>query len=142
MADIAWAIIGASFAILVAFLVPVLHQLRKTAKESELFFRQINSKVDPLLNEVTEAASNCNDISDDVKNISGDVKHGVARASHLFVALGRVADSVDTGHHLVRGNTLKMMLNLTSLLAGLRAATETIKKETGTKKEGDSNGKL
>ena len=54
MAEIAWALIGASFAVLVAFLVPVLHQLRKTAKESELFFRQINTRVDPLFDEITE----------------------------------------------------------------------------------------
>ncbi len=135
MADIAWALIGTSFAVLVAFLVPVLHQLRKTAKESELFFRQINAKVDPLLDEVTEAASNCN-------TISGDMKHGVSRASHLFNALGKVGDSVDTIHHLVRGNAFKIVVNVASLLAGLRAATETMKKGTGTNKGGGSNGTL
>ncbi len=135
MADIAWALIGTSFAVLVAFLVPVLHQLRKTAKESELFFRQVNAKVDPLFDEVTEGASNCN-------TISGDMKHGVARASHLFNALGKVGDSVDTVHHLVRGNAFKVIVNVASLLAGLRAATETMKKGTGTNKGGGSNGTL
>ena len=135
MAEIAWALIGASFAVLVAFLVPVLHQLRKTAKESELFFRQINTRVDPLLDEMTEAASKCN-------AISGDVRHGVARATHLCSALGKVGDSVDMVHHLVRGNAFKVMVNVASLLAGLRAATETMKKRTGTNKEGGSNGAL
>ncbi len=135
MADIVWILIGTSFAVLVAFFIPVLLQLRKTAKESELFFRQINAKVDPLLDEVTETASNCN-------TISGEMKHGVARASHLFNALGKVGDSVDTVHHLVRGNAFKMVINVASLLAGLRAATEAMKKGTGANKEGGSNGTL
>tara|TARA_B100000315_G_scaffold258674_1_gene311647 strand:+ start:8897 stop:9304 length:408 start_codon:yes stop_codon:yes gene_type:complete len=135
MADIAWALIGASFAVLVAFLVPVLHQLRKTAKESELFFRQLNTKVDPLFDEMTEAASNCNDIS-------GDVKDGVSRASHLFTALGKVGNSVDTVHHLVRGNAFKIVVNVASLIAGLRAATETMKKRADANKGGGSNGTL
>ena len=135
MADIAWALIGTSFAVLVAFLVPVLHQLRKTAKESELLFRQINTKVEPLFDEMTEAASNCN-------TISGNMKHGVSRASHLFNALGKVGDSVDTVHHLVRGNAFKIVVNVASLLAGLRAATETMKKGSGSNKGGGSNGTL
>ena len=133
MAEITWAIIGTSFAVLVIFLVPVLHQLRKTAKESERFFRQINTKVDPLFDEVTEAASNCNDIS-------GNVKQSVVKASRLFNALGKVGDSVDSVHHLVRGNAVKVMFNVASLLAGVRAATETMKKETLAKKGGNSNG--
>ena len=133
MADITLAIIGTAFAVLVAFLVPVLHQLRKTAKESERFFHQLNTKVDVLFAEVTEAASNCNDIS-------GSVKESVVRASRLFSALGKVGESVDTVHHLVRGNAVKVMFNVASLLAGVRAATETMKKETLAKKGGNSNG--
>ncbi len=135
MPEIIWGLIGISFAVLVAFLVPVLHQLRKTAKESELLIRRMNQQVDPLLQELTETASNCN-------VISGDVKYSVSRAAHLFNALGKVGDSVDSVHHVLRGNAFKIMINLASLLAGLRAATDTVKKSTSGKKEGESNGAL
>src|SRR5438445_4937326 len=81
--EIAVGVVAVAAVVLVAFLVPVLIRLRKTAEESERLLRQMNEDLPVLLREATQAAINMN-------QIVTEVRVGASCARVLGEAIGEI----------------------------------------------------
>lgn len=113
--EIAVGIMALSAVVLLAVLVPMLIQLRKTAEESERLLRRMNEDMPVLFREVTQAAQNMNQVATEMRETA-------ARARVLGEAMGGVGETINQVRELVRGGTGTLLTNVGSLLAGFRAA--------------------
>ena len=113
--EIAVGVMAAAAVVLVAFLVPVLIQLRKTTQASTHLLRQMNEDLPLLFKEATQAAQNLN-------QVATEIRKGAARARVLGEAIGEIGQTINHVHGAVRGGASSLVMNLTSLLTGFRAA--------------------
>ena len=113
--EIGVGVIALAAVVLVAFLVPVLIQLRKTTQASTHLLRQMNEDLPLLFKEATQAAQNLN-------QVATEIRKGAARARVLGEAIGEIGQTINHVHGAVRGGASSLVMNLTSLLAGFRAA--------------------
>ena len=130
--DIAVILVAVAFAVLVGYLVPVLIQVRKTVAESEQLLAKMNHDLPPLISEMRVMSQNMNDLTE-------QVRVGVGHASVLLHAIGEVGESVQHVHDVVKGSSGSMLTNVASVVAGLKAATH-VMKERFREKGGDHNG--
>jgi len=131
--EIAVGIIALAAVVLVAFLVPVLIQLRKTADESERLLRRMNEDLPVMFREATQAAQNMN-------QVAGEMREAASRARVLGDAIGEVGETINQVHGLVRGGAGTLLTNVGSLLAGFRAAYGVFKQKSSSQQGGSSNG--
>jgi len=113
--EIGVGVIALAAVVLVAFLVPVLIQLRKTTQASTHLLRQMNEDLPLLFKEATQAAQNLN-------QVATEIRKGAARARVLGEAIGEIGQTINHVHGAVRGGASSLVMNLTSLLTGFRAA--------------------
>lgn len=113
--QIAAGIVALAAVVLVAVLVPMLVQLRKTAEESERLLRRMNDDLPVLFREATQAAQNMN-------QVAGEMREAATRARVLGEAMGGVGETINEVRELVRGGAGTLLTNVGSLLAGFRAA--------------------
>src|SRR6266849_11220662 len=134
--EIAAGIVAVAAVVLVAFLVPLLIRLRKTAEESERLLRRMNEDLPVLFTEATQAAINMN-------QIVTEVREGAACARVLGEAIGEIGQTINHVHGAVRGGASSLLTNLSSLLAGFRAAYGVFKHKASSshhQEGGSSNG--
>src|SRR2546426_10803786 len=81
--EIEVGVIAAAAVVLVAFLVPVLIQLRKTTQESTHLLRRINEDLPLLFKEATQAVQNLN-------QVATEMREGAARVRMLGEAIGEI----------------------------------------------------
>ena len=113
--EIAVGIMALAAVVLLAVLVPMLTQLRRTAEESERLLRRMNEDMPVLFREATQAAQNMN-------QVAGGMREAAARARGLGEAMGGVGETINEVRELVRGGAGSLLTNVGSLLAGFRAA--------------------
>ena len=113
--EIAVGIMALAAVVLLAVLVPMLTQLRRTAEESERLLRRMNEDMPVLFREATQAAQNMN-------QVAGGMREAAARARVLGEAMGGVGETINEVRELVRGGAGSLLTNVGSLLAGFRAA--------------------
>jgi len=113
--EIAVGIMALAAVVLLAVLVPMLTQLRRTAEESERLLRRMNEDMPVLFREATQAAQNMN-------QVAGEMREAAARARVLGEAMGGVGETINEVRELVRGGAGSLLTNVGSLLAGFRAA--------------------
>ncbi len=134
--EIAVGVMAAAAVVLVAFLVPVLIQLRKTAEESERVLQRMNEDLPLLFKEATQAARNLN-------QVATEMREGAACARVLGEAIGEIGQTINHVHGAVRGGASSLLTNLSSLLAGFRAAYGVFKHKASSshhQEGGSSNG--
>jgi uncharacterized protein YoxC len=119
--EIAVGIVVLVAVVSVAFIVPVLLQLRKTAQEAERLFRRLNEDLPVLFREATQAIQNLN-------QVAAELREGVARARVLGEAMGEVGQTIHSVNGVVRSGTGSVLMNAGRVLAGFRAAFEVLKK--------------
>ncbi len=130
--ELAAILVAVAFAVLVGYLVPLLMQIKKTVAESEQLLTRMNSELPSLITELRAMSRNLNDLADQARS-------GVEHAAVLLHAVGEVGESVQEVHHLVRGSSGSLLANVTSMIAGFRAATS-VMKERFHKEGGHHNG--
>ncbi|MGH7207027.1 MAG: DUF948 domain-containing protein [Nitrospiraceae bacterium] len=130
--EIAALLIATAFAVLVGYLVPMLIQLRKTIAESEQLLAHMSSELPSLVREMRAMTENVNTLVDQARD-------GVDHAAVFLHAVGDIGDTVQQVHETVRGKSGSLLVNVASMVAGLKAAS-TIVKERMNKNGGDSHG--
>lgn len=130
--EIAVGIMALAAVVLVAFLVPVLIQLRKTADESERLLRRMNEDLPVMFREATQAAVNMN-------QVASEMREAASRARVLGNAIGEVGETINQVHGLVRGGAGTLLTNVGSLLAGFRAAYGVFTQKAETHQQGGSS---
>ncbi|MBI5673049.1 MAG: DUF948 domain-containing protein [Nitrospirae bacterium] len=127
--EIAALLVAVAFAVLVGYLVPVLMQVRKTVAESEQLLSKMNVEVPALVAELRAMSQNLNDVTN-------QVREGTEHAAVLLHAVGEIGESVQQVHNVVRGSSGTLLNNVASMVAGFKAAThvvrERMKHEGGT----------
>ena len=132
--EIAVGVMVLAVVVLVAVLVPMLMQLRKTAEESERLLRRMNEDMPVLFREATQAAQNMN-------RVAGEMREAATRARVLGEAMGGVGETINEVRELVRGGAGTLLTNFGSLLAGFRAAYGVFKQKAESHQQGGpSNG--
>jgi uncharacterized protein YoxC len=133
--EIAAGIVAGAAVVLVAFLVPVLIQLRRTTEETTHLLRRMSEDLPVLLREATQAAQSMN-------QVAAEMREGAARARVLGEAMGEVGETINQVNGLVRGGAGTLLTNVGSLLAGFRAAYGVFKQKSSEShhRGGSSNG--
>ncbi len=133
--EIAAGIVAVAAVVLVAFLVPVLIRLRRMAEESERLLRRMNEDLPVLFKEATQAAQHMN-------YVATEMREGAACARVLGEAIGEIGQTINDVHGAVRGGAGSLVANLSSLLAGFRAAYGVFRQQASSHHQegGGSNG--
>lgn len=118
--EMAAVVVAIAFAVLVGYLVPMLIELRKTVAESQQLLARMNSELPSLIAELRAMSQNLNDLAEQARG-------GVERAAVLLHAVGDIGESVQQVHQIVKGTSGSLLVNLASMVAGLRAATTVVK---------------
>lgn len=124
--EAAAGVIALAFVVLVGYLVPVLIQARRAFVESQQLLARMNHELPPLITEWRSISRKLDGLADQTHN-------GIQHAAVLLHAAGQVGESVQQVRNLVRGSRGSVVANLVSLMAGFRAAKDTVK---GRMKEG------
>jgi len=134
--EIGVGVIAVAAAVMVAFFVPVLIRLRRTAEESERLFRRMHEDLPVLVKEATRAVINMN-------QVVTDLREGAARARVLGEAMGEIGETINQMNGFARSWTGRVLVNASSLLAGFRAAYGVFRHKassTHNQEGGGSNG--
>jgi uncharacterized protein YoxC len=111
---IAAAVIALTFIVLVAFLIPALIEMRKTAVSVRTYVTDVETQIQPILKELRELTANLRVFTDAVASRSDEVKS-------FMVSLG------DTGRNIrkinvVVGEVAGLLCRSSLWLTGLKAA--------------------
>ncbi len=107
--------------VIAAFLVPLLWQIKKTAKESDLFLSDLRRELIPTLKDVRE-------ISDRINRASVKIEKGSVHVENLIESLDEIVGSI-------RQDACRLSENAAFLILGIKAASKVLFKET--EKKGD-----
>jgi uncharacterized protein YoxC len=111
---VAAVVITITFIVLVAFLIPALIEIRKTALSLRIYVTDVDSQIQPILKELRELTANLRVFTDAVASRSDEVKSFMA-------SLG------DTGRNIskinvVVGEVTGLLCRSSLWLTGLKAA--------------------
>ncbi|UVT16939.1 MAG: DUF948 domain-containing protein [Nitrospira sp.] len=118
--EIAALLVAIAFVVLVGYLVPVLMQVRKTVAESEQLLSKMNVEVPALVAELRTMSQNLNDVTN-------QVRESTEHAAVLLHAVGEVGESVQQVHNIIRGSSGTLLTNVASMVAGFKAATQVVR---------------
>lgn len=130
LVELAACVGAAAFAVLVAFLVPVLIRLRNTVAQSEQLLAKMNSDLPALVSDLRSMSHNLN-------ALTNQAREGVEHASVLLHAVGEVGESVQQVHNVVRGSSGTLLTNVAGLVAGVKAVTRVMRDRY--REEGESH---
>jgi uncharacterized protein YoxC len=119
IADVAVMLATIAFAALVAYLIPLLIQWRKTAAEAEQLVTTLNRELPTLISELRATNRSFNEVAEQARD-------GVEHAAVLLHAVGEVGESVNQVHDLVRGSGSSLLTNAISIFTGLKAAKQVV----------------
>jgi uncharacterized protein YoxC len=129
MVDLAAIIIAVAFVVLVGYLVPMILQVKRTVGQSERLLIRLNHELPGILKDAKATYENSRDLTD-------QVRLGVDRATIFLNAVGDVGETVNHVHQAVRGKGGALAVGVTSLLAGLKAASSTMRKRVHKEQKG------
>ncbi len=133
MVEFAAIIVAVAFVVLVGYLIPTILQVKRTIGQSERLLAQLNEELPMMLNDIKGTGEN-------VRNITDQARVGVDRAAILLNAVGEVGQTVQHVHSMVRGRSGSILIGVTSLLAGIKAASNSFKQHVH-REGGNTHGK-
>ncbi|MBW6510714.1 MAG: DUF948 domain-containing protein [Desulfuromonadaceae bacterium] len=109
-------------AVLVAFIIPTLIQLKKTLAKVADLTEDTRCELTPILSELRTTTARLNQMLDQAEK-------GLGKAQGLFQAVGEIGDSVRTMHNFVRCDLNRHLGSAVGVWMGIRAAAKVIAKE-------------
>ena len=106
--------------VLAGAMVPLLIQLKKPVAESELLLARMNAELPKLLQDIRATTENLN-------MLVVHARDGVEHAAVLLHAAGALGDTVQRVHETVQGTSRSLLVNVASMVAGLKATTTFVK---------------
>lgn len=122
--DIILGVLALAFAVLAAFLVPALIQLKKTAIQLEAFLKSTEESLLPLLKELKETTGRAN-------QVVGNVESQVAKVDTLFDAAERIGYTVEGINILLRQKVDALASSVSIFSAGMKGAFDYIASRRG-----------
>lgn len=119
--DIFVLIVTVVFLIIAAALVPLLLQLKRTAREADALIGELRRELIPALREFRETAERLN-------RASATVEAGSEKAGRLLESLGEVGDTIHGVNNFFQRDMARYVGNAAGLWLGIRAASKVILK--------------
>jgi uncharacterized protein YoxC len=113
--DIFTLLIFLLLVILMAFLLPMIWQVKKTGKEADALLDDLRRELIPALGELRETAVRIN-------RASGIIEQGVGKAENLLESLDEVADTVQHVSKFLRQDVCSLAETISCLMLGIRVA--------------------
>lgn len=133
MVEFAAIIVAVAFVVLVGYLIPTILQVKRTIGQSERLLAQLNDELPIMLNDIKGTGEN-------IRTMTDQARVGVDRAAIFLNAVGEVGQTVKQVHGVVRGRGGSILIGITSLLAGIKAASHTVKQHVH-REGGNTHGK-
>jgi len=128
--DILALIIVFVILLIVAFLIPMLVQAKKTALQVDEFLKASQRDLIPMLKELREA-------SERINRAAARAEEGVEHVGGLMESVGEVGDSIHRVNHFLQHDVGRYMGNAAGLWLGIRAASKVVLKEMRKQKGGE-----
>lgn len=121
MPEFFWGIIAGAVIVLVAFLVPAILQISRTAKAAEQFIRKTQEDLDPLIDKLQENAE---------KSIQCITKLNdtITNVQQLTKAVGETGEIVHNVNNIFRQVGMFFTITSSGLGAGIKAALSVLTK--------------
>lgn len=117
--DIFVLLLTGGFLVIAAFLVPLLFQLKKTAREADEFLAEVRRELVPALREMRESAERFN-------RGSAHLEHGAEKAERFMESIGEVGESISDVNHFLHRDAARYIGNTAGLWLGIRAASKVL----------------
>jgi len=119
--DIFLIIASVGIVILVATLVPVLHQLKRTAEKAETALEKINNELEPLLHKTTE-------VTEELHTLSVSLNEKIERTDRIFDTVQQAGDTLLSTASLIKETATPLIVQIGAISAGVGAFTNFFKK--------------
>lgn len=125
--DIFFIVASVGIVIVVALLVPVLTQLKRTAEKAETVLEKINNELEPFLHKATE-------VSGELHTLSINLNEKVEQADQIIGTVQQAGDSLLATANLVKTSTTPLIVQIGAISAGIGAFTSFFKKSEPTER--------
>lgn len=123
-----WGIIAGAFIVLVAYLIPVILQIKRTAKAAEDFLLTTQASLNPLLKRLQETVEKTN-------QVAANLNESISNVQHLTKAVGETGAIVDDINRLIRQIGQFISVSTSSFGVALKTALSVLSQ--GLIKKGD-----
>ena len=113
--------------VLTGFLISMIMQIRKTAREAEITLKTINEKINPLLSKINDTVAN-------IRNMSEELNRGVTSTANTIRAVESAVKNVSQVTTLLSAKNLGKKILVSSLWIGIKAGVDVIKNRFFSKK--------
>lgn len=113
----------------VGFLIPLLMELRKTARSLREFLKITEGSIKPALEELQQTLKSIRNVSDDVNDVTGDIKT-------FSGAVRDVGHNIRQVSNLIEDVTASTVIKASGLRVGIRTALEVLLNNLFSKKGG------
>jgi uncharacterized protein YoxC len=115
--DIFVLIITLVCVVLAAFLVPLLFQLKRTARDVDALIDDLRRELVPTLREIRETAQHLN-------RAAAELETGAEKTAPLFDSIGEVGESIRSVNSFFHKDLSRYAGNAAGLWLGIRAASK------------------
>jgi len=110
-----WGIVAGAVIVLVAFLIPVLLQIKRTAKATEDFLRTTQDSLNPLLIRLEETVEKSYQVAD-------KLDESISNIRHLTNAVGETGAIIDDINSMIKHINTFISGTMSSFGAGIKTA--------------------
>ncbi|MBI4681595.1 MAG: DUF948 domain-containing protein [Nitrospirae bacterium] len=110
-----WGIIAGALIVLVAYLIPVITQIKRTAKAAEDFLWTTQESLDPLLKRLQKTVEKTNQIAD-------KLDESISNVQHLTKSVGETGAIIDDINQLIRQIAASISVMTSNFGVGIKTA--------------------
>ncbi|MEW6675259.1 MAG: DUF948 domain-containing protein [Nitrospirota bacterium] len=118
-----------AFLVTVGLLIPVLMELRKTARSLRKFLKTTEESIKPTLEELQQTLKSIRNVSDDVNDVTGDIKT-------FSGSVRDVGHNIRHMSNLIEDVTSSTVIKASGLRVGIKTALEVLLNNLFSKKGG------
>ena len=106
--------------IIAGFLISMIIQVKRTAREAEITLKEINEEINPLISKINDAVNN-------IKHISEELNLGITSTANAVRAVENVVKNVSQVTTLLSAKNLGKKILVSTLWIGIKAGVDVIK---------------
>ena len=119
--DIFYIVASVSLVVICAALIPVLAQVKQTARKAEITLETLNKDMEPLLQRVTE-------VSEELQILSASLNEKIEKTDHIIDTVQYAGDTLLTTSKIIRDTVTPVVAQIGGISAGIAAFTSFFKK--------------
>ena len=116
--------------LIVIFLIPMMLQLKKTARDLDSFLVESQKELVPMLHELRQASEKINKLSD-------KAEEGIVKSEALFTSLAETGHLIHDVNDFLHRDFGRYVGNAAGMWLGMRAASKVFLKQLRQQKGGD-----